>query len=78
MTTIDDIHAYYREEMAREVAEKVAEKVAEVSEKKLAEGMEKGMAEGKAQTAKNLLAAGIDIAVISSCTGLSEEQIKAL
>lgn len=66
MTTIDDIHGYYREEMAREMAREGAEK--------LAEGLKKGLE----KAAKNLLAAGIDIAVIASCTGLNEEQIKAL
>ena len=37
-----------------------------------------GVAQGKAEIARNFLAAGVDIKIIASCTGLTEEQIKAL
>ena len=51
-------------------------------EEGLAEGRAEGKAEGEAkkqrEIAKKMLSKGIDIAVISECTGLSEEEIKAL
>ncbi len=47
-----------------------------------AEGMEKGIAEGEAKSktliARNMLSEGIDIALISKITGLTEEEIKGL
>lgn len=39
-------------------------------------GMEKGKIEGKLETARNLKAEGIDIAIIRKTTGLTEEQLK--
>ena len=51
-------------------------------EEGLAEGRAEGLAEGAAKSqreiAKNFLSKGIDIAVISECTGLTVEEIKAL
>lgn len=44
----------------------------------LARGLTKGRAEGIAETAIKLLAAGIPIETISSCTGLSAEDIKKI
>ena len=47
-----------------------------------AEGRAKGLAEGraeeKAEIAKAFLAKGVDVATIAECTGLSEDEIKAL
>jgi len=43
-----------------------------------ARGKEEGMNEGKEEVARNFLARGVDINIISECTGLSVEQIKAL
>jgi predicted transposase/invertase (TIGR01784 family) len=40
-------------------------------------GMEKGRTEGKAEVAKNLLALGVDVEVISKSSGLSVEEIKS-
>ena len=42
------------------------------------EGWAEGIAENKNETARNLLRAGIDVAVIAQCTGLTEEQILSL
>ena len=42
------------------------------------EGEAKGRAEGKAETALAMLSNGLDIALISKCTGLSEQQILEL
>ena len=42
------------------------------------EGEAKGRAEGKAEDALAMLANGLDIALISKCTGLSEQQIREL
>ncbi len=48
----------------------------------IAEGKAEGIAEGKAENslevAKNLKIAGVDIQIISRCTGLTPEQIDAL
>ena len=43
-----------------------------------ARGEAKGRAEGKAETALAMLANGLDIALVSKCTGLSEQQIREL
>ena len=43
-----------------------------------AEGEAKGKAEGKAETALAMLANGLDIALVSKCTGLSEQQIEKM
>ena len=42
------------------------------------EGRQEGLAEGTSKVAKALLENGVDIKVISKCTGLSEEDIRAL
>ena len=42
------------------------------------EGILEGKAEGKAETALAMLANGLDIALVSKCTGLSEQQIQEL
>ena len=41
-------------------------------------GLAEGKAEGKAEVAKQLLARGMDLSFVSSVTGLSEEELKAL
>ena len=43
-----------------------------------ARGEAKGRAEGKAEDALAMLANGLDIALVSKCTGLSEQQIREL
>ncbi len=51
-------------------------------EEGLAEGLEKGkeegIAEGKIETARNMLHKGLEIELISQCTGLTIEEIKLL
>ena len=42
------------------------------------EGILEGEARGKAETALAMLANGLDIALVSKCTGLSEQQIEEL
>ena len=42
------------------------------------EGIEKGMEEGKKIVARNLIASGMPVNVISECTGLSKEEIADL
>ncbi|MCQ2151220.1 MAG: hypothetical protein MJY46_05095, partial [Bacteroidales bacterium] len=44
----------------------------------LEEGRAEGKAEGKAEVARNMLDSGLEISLISKCTGLSEEAIRAL
>ena len=48
----------------------------------LAEGLEKGKEEGehnaKIATARNMLSKGLDIELVSQCTGLTIEEIKVL
>ncbi|MCQ2174764.1 MAG: Rpn family recombination-promoting nuclease/putative transposase [Bacteroidales bacterium] len=44
----------------------------------LREGLREGIAAGKAEDAKNFLAAGVDIKIISQCTGLDEATIRSL
>ena len=52
--------------------------VAEGREKGREEGVAEGMRKKALETAMALKAAGVDIAIISSATGLSEKEIKAL
>ena len=42
------------------------------------EGIAEGEARGKAEDALAMLANGLDIALVSKCTGLSEQQIREL
>jgi len=70
MTTERDIRN--QDAFAREQA------LAEGLAKGLEKGLAKGLAKGKVDVAKNLLSKGVDIKLISECTGLSVEQIKAL
>ena len=44
----------------------------------LEKGLKKGRKEGKAETALAMLANGLDVALVSKCTGLSEQQIRDL
>ena len=43
-----------------------------------AEGLEEGRAQGVADVAKKMLAAGMDVQMISSVTGLSVQEIEAI
>ena len=63
---------------ARGKAEGEARGKAEGEARGKAEGEAKGRAEGKAETALAMLANGLDIALVSKCTGLSERQIREL
>ena len=63
--------------MERDAIQIEAEKRYAVREA-LAEGEAKGKAEGKVEIAKALLAEGVDMATITKCTGLSQEEIEAL
>ena len=60
----------------------MAEGLEKGKEEGLAEGLEKGKEEGehhaKIETAKNMLSKGLDINLVSQCTGLSVEDIKRL
>ncbi|MBQ0087425.1 MAG: hypothetical protein KBS72_07065, partial [Bacteroidales bacterium] len=62
----------YARDMGRE------EGLAEGEARGEAKGRAEGKAEGKAETALAMLANGLDIALVSKCTGLSEQQIKEL
>ena len=42
------------------------------------EGREIGREEGLRDTARNMLAEGLDVGLVSKCTGLSPEEIAAL
>ena len=44
----------------------------------LAEGLEKGAHEKAIETAKNMLSKGLDIKLVSQCTGLTIEEVKEL
>ena len=63
---------------AEGLAEGKAAGLAEGKAEGLAEGKAEGLAEGKVSVAKQLLACGVDMAIIVAATGLSEEQIRAL
>ncbi|MGL4253542.1 MAG: hypothetical protein ACRCR2_05785, partial [Fusobacteriaceae bacterium] len=56
----------------------LAEAEAKGLAKGIAKGIEEGMAKGVERTAKNMLAKGIGIDMISELTGLSKEEIKNL
>ena len=79
----DELHLYEREE--KRVRDEQAVFKAQLDDAKaegLAEGKAKGKAEGivegKRQTAKNLLALGMEHTVVAQATGLSESQITSL
>ena len=40
------------------------------------DGIKKGRQEGRQEVALNLLSAGLDLEIVSKCTGLSEEELK--
>jgi predicted transposase/invertase (TIGR01784 family) len=54
------------------------EKALKALEEGRAEGLKEGKAEGLKEVAANALQKGMDIALIASITGLSEEEIKTL
>ena len=64
--------------VAEEVEERCEEASAKAREEGLAEGRAEGRAEEREKIAKNLLAAGIEIATIATGTGLTEEAILRL
>ena len=73
---------YAADEYTREKQEEKMEKFRQEMEKARAEALEKGHAEGRAEekkdTAAKMLAAGLDIDLISSITGLQKEEILKL
>lgn len=73
MTQRDYEHdKYWSEVEARE------EGLAEGMEKGMEKGMKRGLVEGIAATARKMLSCGLDLDVITSCTGLSREQVLGL
>ena len=54
------------------------EGLAEGKAEGIAEGKAEGLAEGLRQVASKMKEAGVDIATIATCTGLSEETILSL
>ena len=69
----------YREEGLKEGLEKGMNKGLQQGRKEgRAEGIAEGEAKGKAETALAMLANGLDIALVSKCTGLSQQQIEEL
>ena len=74
MTTERDL----RNQMAYAKQEAIAEGRAEGLAEGRAEGLAEGRAEGRAEIARNLKAAGVDYAIISSATGLALEDVERL
>lgn len=80
------INEWHEKGWKRGKAEGLAEGKAEGKAEGLAQGKAEGLAEGKAkgerekalEVARNLKAAGIDLSVIQSATGLSSDEIAAL
>ena len=74
MTTERDIRnqIVYARDMGRE------EGILEGEARGEAKGRAEGIAEGKAETSLAMLANGLDISLVSKCTGLSEQQILKL
>ena len=68
----------FAEGEAKGLAEGKAEGLAEGEAKGLADGEAKGRAEEKVSIARAMLASGMDIPLISSLTGLPEEDVKRL
>ena len=68
----------FAEGEAKGLAEGEAKGLAEGEAKGLADGEAKGRAAMAAEIARAMLASGMDIPLISSLTGLSEEEIKGL
>ncbi|MBQ9184343.1 MAG: hypothetical protein IJ151_00540, partial [Bacteroidales bacterium] len=62
----------------RDIRNFITEAKAEGRQEGEAIGLEKGRQEAAEEIAKNLLANGLDPAVIAKATGLTEEQIKVL
>ncbi len=73
--TTEEFDMYYTEEELKAIRQAQDEAAIEYGEKK---GFARGKAEAKRETAKNLLALGVDINIIAQATGLTPEEIQAL
>ncbi len=73
--TTEEFDMYYTEEQLKAIRQAQDEAAIEYGEKK---GFARGKAEAKRETAKNLLALGVDINIIAQATGLTPEEIQAL
>lgn len=86
MTTIEDLKDYYEalmeerlEEAVKErLEEAVKERLEEAVKERLEEAVKDASATSHREVAKKLLTTGVVIATIAECTGLSEDEIKAL
>ena len=75
-STRKDAERYNRKEIYESLETEYMTLLEKLEEKGELRGMEKGKIEGKLETARNLKAEGIDIAIIRKTTGLTEEQLK--
>ena len=75
-STRKDVERYNRKEIYESLETEYMTLLEKLEEKGELRGMEKGKIEGKLETARNLKAEGIDIAIIRKTTGLTEEQLK--
>jgi predicted transposase/invertase (TIGR01784 family) len=75
-STRKDAERYNRKEIYESLETEYMTLLEKLEEKGELRGLEKGKIEGKIETARNLKAEGIDIAIIRKTTGLTEEQLK--
>ena len=86
MTTIEDLKDYYEALMEERLEEAVKERLEEAVKERLEEAVKERLEEAvkdasatiHREVAKKLLTTGVAIATIAECTGLSEDEIKAL
>ncbi len=70
---------YYSEEEQKKIRQAQDETVRRIGrEEGFAEGQAKGREEANRETARNLLALGVDVQIIARSTGLSAEEIATL
>lgn len=76
MTTVEFLRLDRQAKMENQARQKyLLDEASRVAGAK-AEGITEGIAEGKKEMARKLLALGVDIALITKVSGLSEEEIK--
>ncbi len=75
-----EVKTKYIKDMVTEMDKRAQMKCAlrKATEQGLAEGRALGLEQGKLETARNFKKAGIDITIISQCTGLTLEQVEDL
>ena len=71
-----DAERFNRKEIYKPLETEYMTFLEKLEEKGKIEGKLEGILEGKIETARNLKAEGIDIAIILKTTGLTEEQLK--